>query len=152
MDIARLFAGLSVTSVREVSLTGSHAAARRTWPHRDFAAGRPMFTVDPALAAAAAANASVAIRVPDGFDQRGDWVGLGPESAAQSVGGGSGGGGSGGDKAFQPSPLLADWAAGTGGGSRAWLSGGPKLVVALQPSEIRTFELTLQQADAASEQ
>ena len=146
VDIARLFKGLDIASVRELSLTASHTAAQRSWPNRDFAAGRPMFSIEPALAAeAAAANAS--ILVPDGFDQQGRWVdneglkcrqvmvaGLGTPVAGLS------------GQAFVPSQPLDDWEA----GGALWQRHRP--VVILQPSEIRTFEVRLRQQGAASEQ
>lgn len=139
VDIARLFAGLAVTSLREVSLTGSHPAAERTWPNRDFAAAQPMFTVEPALAEAIAANSSLSFPVPDGFDRSGQWVGEGGLGASDTAASGRSTTGT----DFQPSQPLEDWSSDRGGGG--WLL-GPRLVVALQPSEIRTFELTLQQA------
>ena len=129
VDIARLFSGVKFVGARELSLTGSHTAAQRTWPNRGFAAGAPMFNIDPALAAeAAAANAT--IPVPDGFDQQGRWVG-GVRGTA--VGGGLAGG-----PGFMPSTPLQDWTAGS------VLPHRRRLVVTLQPSEIRTFELKLQ--------
>lgn len=143
VDIARLFAGLAVTSLREVSLTGSHPAAARTWPNRDFAAAQPMFTVEPALAEAVAANSSMSFPVPDGFDRSGQWVGEGAPGASDTAATGSSSSGT----KFQPSQPLEDWDSDRGGGG--WLL-GPKLLVALQPSEIRTFELTVQQAGGAA--
>ena len=143
VDIARLFAGLAITSLREVSLTGSHPAAARTWPNRDFAAGQRMFTVEPALAEAVAANSSMSFPVPDGFDRSGQWVGQGgPGASGTAASGGSSSG-----TEFQPSQPLEDWTSDRGGGG--WIL-GPKLLVALQPSEIRTFELTMQQAGGAA--
>ncbi len=139
VDVASLFGDLEVASLREVSLTGSHAAASRAWPSRDFAPGDPFFNVDPALAVALAGNASgPKIPVPEGFDQAGRWLG-GSGLAVTSGAGGSG---------FKPSTPLEDFSA-EGAAGRGWLS-APKLVVALQPAEIRTFELTLRRTLAGT--
>jgi hypothetical protein len=132
VDVAQLLAGLAITSLREVSLTGSHPAAAHTWPNRDFAAGAPMFTVEPALAEAVAADGNMSIPAPDGFDRQGQWVGVVKTGA---------------EPTYLPSQPLEDWSADRGAGG--WFS-GPRLVVTLQPSEIRTFELTLQQSGAAA--
>ncbi len=130
VDVAQLLGvGLEIASLREVSLTGSHPAAARAWPARDFAPGDPFFNVDPALRRAAP------VAVPEGFDAQGRWVG----ADGRLRGGAS----------FKPRDPLPDYSAGSGGG---WALGKPRLVVALQPSEIRTFELTLRQLAAGAQQ
>ncbi len=95
------------------------------------------------MAEAVAANSSMSFPVPDGFDRSGQWVGEGSAGASDTAASGS----SSTEIEFQPSQPLEDWDSDRGGGG--WLL-GPRLIVALQPSEIRTFELTVQQAGGAA--
>ena len=98
-------------ALREVSLTGSHAASARAWPACDWRAGQPFFNVDPALKAGtdgAAAGAGPSYAVPDGFDRQGHWV-----AGNTSFAGGARAG-------FRPSEPLEDYAAGAGASRACW--------------------------------
>lgn len=137
VDVAKLFATLEIVAMREVSLTGSHAASERAWPNREWRAGGPFFNIPPELLL----NPNATWEVPEGFDHNGTWLGVPPVQPAKQRVSRLHGPHSARKAARFPSADFESFDA-NDRTHRGWF--GTHLVVELVPLEIRTFEILVE--------